>query len=110
WHYLDETPQSQQMIQLTQERRRTFTAVIDLSANTVKPLANADMPTVTTTDDMSMAIGLMNKPYRGTVEWGASKADIYRINVATGEKTLVEPGLSRTLGFSTDNKWFLYLK
>jgi sugar lactone lactonase YvrE len=49
-------------------------------------------------------------PYRGQVSWGGSKADVYRVNLGTGERTLIEPGLFRTMGFSPDGKWFLYLK
>ncbi len=44
------------------------------------------------------------------MQWGASKADYYRVNLATGERALIESGLSRTMGLSPDDKWFLYLK
>jgi acetyl esterase/lipase len=68
------------------------------------------MPSVTTTDDLAWGIGRLDKPYRGDVAWGANKADYYRVNLATGERALIEKGLSRTMGLSTDNRWFLYLK
>ena len=29
----------------------------------------------------------------------AAKADVYRVNLKTGERTLIEPGLSRTMGY-----------
>jgi dienelactone hydrolase len=68
------------------------------------------MPSVTPTDDLAWAIGRLETPYRGQIAWGGSKADIYRVNLKTGERTLIEPGLSRTMGYSPDDKWFLYLK
>ena len=40
----------------------------------------------------------------------ADKADYYRVNTATGERTLIDKTLSRTMGTSPDSKWFLYLK
>ncbi len=49
WHYKDEVPQSQQIVQLNQERRRTFAAVIDLSSGSIAKIADEDMPSVTTT-------------------------------------------------------------
>ena len=110
WHWKDELPQSVQVVQINQARRQTFTAVIDLSSGSLKRVADEDMPTVTPTDDLLWAVGRLDKPYRGTVEWGASKADYYRINLATGERTPIETGLSRAMGLSADNKYFLYLK
>ena len=35
---------------------------------------------------------------------------MYRVNTATGERTLIDKTLSRTMGTSPDSKWFLYLK
>jgi dienelactone hydrolase len=44
------------------------------------------------------------------VSWGGTKADEYRINTETGERTLIEKAVTRTMGISPDSKWFLYLK
>jgi dipeptidyl aminopeptidase/acylaminoacyl peptidase len=110
WHWRDEQPQSVQVVQINQARRQTFASVIDLSSGTFKRIADDDMPTVTPTDDLQWAVGRLDKPYRGTVEWGASKADYYRINLTTGERMPIETSLSRALGLSADNKYFLYLK
>ena len=110
WHWKDDQPQSVQIIQVNQARRATFAAAIDLAAGTLKQIADDDMPTITPTDDLGWAIGRVETPYRGQVAWGGSKADIVRVNLKTGERTMIEPGLSRTMGFSPDGKWFLYLK
>jgi dienelactone hydrolase len=110
WHWKDERPQSVQIIQLNQDRRATFSAVVDLAAGTLRQIANDDMRSVTSTDDLRWAIGRLDTPYRGQISWGGNKADVYRINLTTGERTLIEPALSRTMGFSPDGKWFLYLQ
>ena len=110
WHYKDERPQSQQILTVNQDRRSTFAAVADLATGAVRQIANDDMRAITPTDDLKWAIGRVDAPYRGQIAWGGSKADVFRINLLTGEKTLIEPGLSRTMGSSPDGKWFLYLQ
>ncbi|HVZ49982.1 MAG TPA: prolyl oligopeptidase family serine peptidase, partial [Gemmatimonadaceae bacterium] len=110
WHYKDVEPQSVQMVRIQQERRATYPAVIDLAANRLRVFGDSAMRTVTMTADDRWGIGRDDAAYRGSVEWGASKADLYRVNVATGEKTLIASKLSRTYGTSPDSKWFLYLR
>jgi len=110
WHWKDAEPQSVQIIRVNQDRRSTYAAVLDLASGSVRQIADDDMRAITPTDDLAWAIGRLDAPYRGQVAWGGSKADVYRVNLGTGERTLIEPGLSRTMGFSPDDKWFLYLK
>lgn len=110
WHWKDTEPQSVQIIRLNQDRRATLAAVVDLASGSIRQLADDGMRTITANDDLTWAIGRLDAPYRGQISWGGSKADIYRVSLATGERALVEPGLSRTMGFSPDGKWFLYLK
>ena len=110
WHWKDDDPQSVQIVQLAQARRATKAAILDVAAGTLRQIADDDMKTITPTDDLKWAIGRIDTPYAGQVEWGATRGDFYRVNLATGERTLVERGLSRTMGLSPDGKWFLYLK
>jgi acetyl esterase/lipase/uncharacterized membrane protein YgcG len=110
WHWKDPEPQSVQIVQVAQERRATLAAVLDVASGSIRKIADENMRTITPTDDMTWAIGRNDRAYRGSVEWGASKADIERVNLTTGERVMIEPGLSRTMGFSPDGKWFLYLK
>ena len=110
WHWKDDDPQSVQIVQLNTAKRETKAAILDVAANTLRQIADDDMKTITPTDNLEWAIGGVDTPYHGQVEWGASKSDIYRVNLMTGARTLVETGLSRTMGLSPDGKWFLYLK
>ena len=110
WHWKDPDPQSVQIIRVNQDRRATYAAVVDLAPVAVRQIANDDMRAVTATDDLRWAIGRVDTPYRGQIQWGGSRADTYRVNLATGQRDLIEPGLSRTMGFSPDGKWFLYLQ
>lgn len=110
WHWKDDDPQSVQIVRLAQARRATKAAVLDVAAGTLRQIADDEMATISPTDDLTWAVGRIETPYAGAVEWGATKADFYRVNLASGERTLIERGLSRTMGLSPDGKWFVYLK
>ncbi len=110
WHYKDQTPQSVQIVQIQQLRRATFPAVILVGSGKLVQLGNDSMRAVTPTANFSAAIGRNDATYRGEVQWGASRADLYRVDVNTGARTLIDRALSRTYGTSPDSRWFLYLK
>jgi dipeptidyl aminopeptidase/acylaminoacyl peptidase len=110
WHWKDDEPQSVQIVQLPQARRATKAAVLDVAAGTIRQIVDDELIAITPTDDLAWAIGRVEHPYDGEISWGGRKSDIYRVNLATGDRTLIERGLSRTMGLSPDGKWFLYLK
>ncbi len=110
WHYKDTEPQSVQIVRLQQERRATYPASIEPGTRRIVVLGDSAMRSVTTTADGRWGIGRDDQAYRGSVQWGASKADVYRVDVVSGERTLIARGLSRTYGTSPDSKWFLYLQ
>ncbi|MEO7520458.1 MAG: prolyl oligopeptidase family serine peptidase, partial [Gemmatimonas sp.] len=110
WHFNDPEPQSVQMVRLAGERRSTYTSVLDLNTRTIRRLADSTLRNVTPTPNSRWGIGRIDTTYRGAVSWGGSKADYYRVNLATGERTLIAKGLSRTMGTSPDSRTFLYLQ
>ncbi|HEX4683092.1 MAG TPA: prolyl oligopeptidase family serine peptidase, partial [Gemmatimonadaceae bacterium] len=110
WHWKDQMPQSVQAVQVQQLRRATLPAVISIGSHKLVRLGDDSMRTVTPTADGRMAIGRDDGAYRGEVAWGANRADLYRVDVATGARTLIDKALSRTYGTSPDSRWFVYLK
>ena len=110
WHWKDDDPQSQQVVQLANARRATKAAVLDVATGTLRQIVDEALTAVTPTDDLKWAIGRDDRAYSGEVAWGGSRSDIYRVNLTTGERTLIDKSLSRTMGTSPDGKWFLYLK
>jgi dienelactone hydrolase len=110
WHWKDPDPQSVQMVRIAQERRSTYPAAFVLGSHRFVKLGDGDMRTVTPTATGTWAIGRIDTPYRGEVAWGGSRGDYYRVNTATGERTLIDRSLTRTMGTSPDGRWFLYLK
>jgi dipeptidyl aminopeptidase/acylaminoacyl peptidase len=110
WHWKDPDPQSVQMIRIQQLRRATTPASIVLATKHFVKVGSDDMPQVTPTANGKWAVGRDDSAYRGEVAWGGSHADYYRVNTETGERTLIEKKVVRTMGTSPDSKWFLYLK
>ena len=111
WHWKDPEPQTVQVVRIQQERRATLPAAYLVASQKVVKLGDDDMRTAANTPNGKWAIGRNDvAAYRGSVEWGASRADMYRVNTETGERTLIDKTLSRTMGTSPDSKWFLYLK
>ncbi len=112
WHWKDQTPQMVQEVQIDQLRRATFPAVVVFtpSGGKIVQLGNDDMRNVTLAANSNVAIGRNDAAYRGEVAWGANRADLYKVDVATGARTLIDKGLSREYGTSPDSKWYLYLK
>ncbi|HEY2375688.1 MAG TPA: prolyl oligopeptidase family serine peptidase [Gemmatimonadaceae bacterium] len=110
WHWKDPDPQSVQMIRIQQLRRTTTPASIVLATKRFVKLGSEDMTQVVPTANGKWAIGRDDSTYRGEVAWGGGHADYYRVNTETGERTLIERTVVRTMGTSPDSKWFLYLK
>lgn len=110
WHWKDEEVQSVQMVRAAQDRRFTQAATVMLADRRLVPLADTAMRTVTPTALGTVALGRDATPYRGAVSWGGGRADWYAVNTATGERTPIVSGVTRTMGTSPDGRWFLYLK
>ncbi|HEV8495236.1 MAG TPA: hypothetical protein VGQ56_00155, partial [Gemmatimonadaceae bacterium] len=110
WHWKDPEVQSVQIVRIAQERRTTLPAVFNLASGKLVRVSDDVMRNVTPTPDARWALGRVDTTYRGEVQWGGTKTDYYRVNTETGERVLIDKGLTRTMGTSPDGKWFLYLK
>jgi dienelactone hydrolase len=110
WHWKDPEVQSVQIIRLAQERRATLPAVFNVASGRLVRISDETMRNVTPTPDPKWAIGRIDTTYRTEVQWGGSKADYYRVSTENAERSLIDRGLTRTMGNSPDGKWFLYLK
>ena len=109
WHWKDTELQSQQMIQINQLRHATFAGDFTLATGRFVQLADSNMKTVTPTADGRWAVGSDPTPYEYDYSEGQpSRADYYRINTTTGERTLMAKHVLHTMGTSPDSRWFLY--
>ncbi len=92
WHYKDPYIQPQQLVQLRQEQRRTYTAVYHEGRSDIVQLGGKSVPEVRTSlgGDGNYALGRSILPYlkQNSFESG-EYADIYLIDVNSGERTMV---------------------
>ena len=110
WHWKDAEVQSVQIVRLAQERRATLPAAFNVASGKLVRISDEVMRNVTPTPDPRYALGRVDTTYRTEVQWGGSKSDYYRVNTETGERSLIDRGITRTMGSSPDGKTFLYLK
>lgn len=108
WHWNDERLQSQQMVQAGADRRFTYTSVYDVESDRFTALATAEMRRVDLTDDGRWAIGRDDMAYRGDVTVAGGRADLVRIDPATGERARFATGVRRAMGSSPDGRFYLY--
>jgi dipeptidyl aminopeptidase/acylaminoacyl peptidase len=109
-HWKDQSPQLVQIVQIQQLRRATFPAVILVGSGKLVQLGNDSMRTVTPAANSNVGVGRNDAAYRGEVSWGGQRADLYKVDIATGARTPIDRSISRSYGTSPDSKWFLYLK
>ncbi|KPK77438.1 MAG: hypothetical protein AMJ79_03365 [Phycisphaerae bacterium SM23_30] len=108
WHWQDDRIQSVQMIQANRDRNFTYQAVFNLDTKRFVRLTDEKMRRISLTRDGNWGIGQDDSAYIS--DWKPSLADYYRVDVNTGERTLMFKGHERTMGLSPDSKHFLYWK
>ncbi len=94
WNWKDPYLQPMQLVQLEEERKRTYAAVVHLDGATAGRVAQLGMPDVPTVrfvaeGDAEYALGLTDVPYRQLISWDGRYQDIWSINVRSGERIMV---------------------
>jgi dienelactone hydrolase len=112
WHWSDVQVQSVQQVRASRDRNRTWNAVVNLGAGGLSfvRLADESLETVTQAGDSRWGIGRDPTPYQYDVAWGGSNADYYRVDLDTGQRTLMAEGVGRTVSTSLDGEWWVYLR
>lgn len=111
WRTQDERIQSAQMIRAEADRNFTFRQAFDVRESRFIPLTDSTMRELEVSLDGRWAVGRDPRAY--IHDWQRPAADFYRVNTATGERTLMFRGqLTQqfTFGISPDGRQFLYWK
>ncbi|KPK89356.1 hypothetical protein AMJ80_09910 [bacterium SM23_31] len=108
FHWKDDRLQSVQKSQAQRDRNFAYRAVFKLNDKRFIRLTDESMRTISITRDGKWGIGQDNRAYIS--DWKESQTDYYRVNTATGERTLILKAHGRTLGLSPDSKNYLYWK
>jgi dipeptidyl aminopeptidase/acylaminoacyl peptidase len=89
WNYKDPLLQPMQKVRATQERNRSYRAIVHLNDKRFIQLATPDMPTVNPGNNPDRAIGTSDLPYRQLVSWDQSYNDVYLVDLKTGQRRKV---------------------
>jgi dienelactone hydrolase len=108
WHWKDDRIQAEQMIRANTDRNFTFRADYILATKKFVRLTDESMRNIQLTQNEAWGIGRDDRAYIS--DWEESKVDYYRVNTATGERTLMFKAQGATFGLSPDSKHFLYWK
>ena len=112
WRTQDERIQSLQMIRADQERNFTFRQALDVTTGKFIQLTDSSMRDLEIAPDGRWAVGRDVRAYISDYE--RPRADFYRVNTMTGERTQMfkgQPsGQGQVAGISADGKHFLYFK
>lgn len=110
FHWNDAMLQSVQIVRLQQLQRATHAGVFLLDAGRVVQWGDSLLEVTDRSADGRWAVGKIDTAYVRDVTWLVPYADFYAIDGVTGERSLIDTNLLRTMGISDDGRWFLYLK
>jgi len=112
WHWKDVDVQSVQQVRAQRNRNRTWSSVVNLGRRGLffVRLADDALETVSQAGDSRWGIGQDPTPYEHEIAWGGSSADIYRVDLETGERSLMARDVGRQVGTSPDGNWWIFLR
>ncbi len=108
WHWKDDRLQSVQMLRANTDRNFTFQANFTLGSKKFARLTDENMRSIQLSQNENWGIGRDERAY--VSDWEESRADYYRVNAVTGERTLMFKAQGQALGLSPDSRHFLYWK
>ena len=108
WSTSDRYVQSVQMSRAERERSFSYRQAFDVRRGAFVQLGDSTMRELELSTDGRWAVGRDERAYIS--DWRPSRADYYRVDTATGERTLMLSGqLTRhAFGISPDGRTFLY--
>lgn len=110
WHWKDDYIQSVQIVRANRDRNYTYSAIYHINTGKFVRLADDILKYIGDTRHPRYRIGRDESPYISDVNWGISPADLYRVDIATGNRKKFEDNVIRALGSSPDGRYYLYQK
>jgi dipeptidyl aminopeptidase/acylaminoacyl peptidase len=91
WNWKDPLLQPNQLVQVEEERERTYEAMLDLENGQLRQLATTEVPNVSLGDDGdgAYALGTSGLPYRQLISWDRRYSDLYVIDLEDGSRDMV---------------------
>ena len=111
WHYNDDYLQPQQLVQLAQEQKRSYTAVIKPGATELVQLGATDAENITLVDegnaDWVLATSTKNNRKEGQWE-GRTRSTVYMVSTNDGKKKLVQSNSYGLFSVSPKGKYIAW--
>ncbi|MCB8963739.1 MAG: S9 family peptidase [Bacteroidales bacterium] len=95
WSWTDTLLQTQQLVALKENAKRSFLSVFHVKEKRFVQLADKGIPRLRVGDngDAPFAIGENSTPYDYSMTWDApTRSDFYQIDIKTGKRTLIVTG------------------
>lgn len=111
WNWQDLLLQPQQKVNLSRDRRSTYTALYHIAEGKMVQLADEDMPSVRVPlkGESTKAVGSSNLKYQMLSSWDANRyTDYYQIDIKTGKRTLLIEGAPSSVEISPSGKYLVY--
>ena len=108
WRTADRNIQSEQMARAARDRNFTYTQAFDVARGAYVALTDSTMRDLEISTDGRWAVGRDDRAYIS--DWKPDRADFYRVNTATGERTLMFRGhltQGSAFGISPDGRKYL---
>ncbi len=103
WHWKDEKIFSQQVTEAEQSGNATYDAVFSIKSKKIIPLtSNEDQRLIRSRGTDRWALEMDSSPY--ITDWDIRRYDLYRVNMVTGEKKLVEKEYPGSVNVSPDGE------
>ena len=110
WHARDVDIIPEQKVRANRDRRRHYLAAWHLDSGRFVQLGSELTEDVTLVEGEKLAIGTDQTPYERDRMFGPVYRDVYVIDVATGERTLIKERLQYLFGSSSAGNYLLYLE
>ena len=108
WHWKDKKLVSQQMVE-AKRKKETLQAVFTCSKKSLIQLTDNEYQTLRRAPDTdTWAVGLDRHEYIS--DWDVRRYDLYRINLVTGERTLILKNYNGRTDISPDGEYALFWK
>ena len=110
FHWNDETINTVQRRRANRNRNFTYWASFQFGNGRFTRLTDDSMRELQFSRNSDYWVGRDPKPYINDVNWGVSPADLYRVNLKTGERQEIVKLVKRPLGYSPDGKYYALQK
>lgn len=108
WKWDEDIQYTQQVYNKQKDLKKTYSAVYNISDNTLFQLADKEIPNLITADEGNAPIALLstNLPYATEQMWeGRSRYDIYTVNLETGKRQQIKKAANTNMRLSPKGKY-----